>query len=83
MNPVADLPDAPERFDIDVQEIAGAGPLVALHRDGRRRRPLNPKRRSQALTVERGIRSARPIAHAGNPCCSRKIRISATAPGDV
>ena len=32
---------------------------------------LNPKRRNQAPTVDRGIRNARPIAQAGKPCCSR------------
>jgi hypothetical protein len=33
VDPVADLADASQRFDIDVEEVARAGPLVALYRD--------------------------------------------------
>ena len=38
MDTMADLADATQRLDMDMEEIAGTGPLVALHRDRRRRR---------------------------------------------
>ena len=51
--------------------------------DGAIGRWLNPKRRNQAPTVDRGIRNARPIAQAGKPCCSRNWRMNVTRTGEV
>ena len=70
MDAMADPADPPERLDIDVQQIAGAGHSYrCTGTGGAAGGRFSPKRRSQALTVDRGTSSARPIAQAGSPCC--------------
>jgi hypothetical protein len=73
INAMADSRDLPEWLDMQVEQTTGLRPLVPLHRldrpgDG----TIQPRRCSQRLTVDRGIRSARAIAHAGNACCARR-----------
>ena len=72
VDPMADTADAAQGLDVDVNHVARPRPFVALNRHRRRDgRAIQPQASQPAVTVERGIRSAWPIAHAGRPCCSR------------
>jgi len=72
VDPMAHTPDAAQGFDVDVNHVPRPRPLVPVNRDDRRDgRAVKPSRRNQTVTVDRGIWSAWPIAHAGRPCCSR------------
>jgi hypothetical protein len=83
MDPTPDAPNPPQGLDVDVQEIAGGGPLVSLHGCGSDRGAIQSHAPQPRAHRRRGMRNAVAIAQAGSPCCSRSQRIKPTANGGV
>jgi hypothetical protein len=71
VDPVADTADAAQRLDIDVNHVARPRPFVAVNRDRRNRRAIEPQspqpgRDGRAGDLQRVANRPR-----GQACCSR------------